>query len=137
LAQRDRRRLTLILFEVDAMDRTGISTAGMRQIPACANTHALPAPAPRGRRWPHRRSAFRLLVSDAAEDSAGQFAVLITRKIRELAIHHPRSPVGRVVTVSLGIGSGVPGRQDECALLQAAAAELGGSGIPAADCEAG
>jgi PleD family two-component response regulator len=45
--------------------------------------------------------------------------------VRELAIHHPRSPMGRYVTVSVGIGSEVPpwGETDN-SLLQKAEANI-------------
>jgi PleD family two-component response regulator len=43
------------------------------------------------------------------EPDANRFAESILARVRDLAIHHPRSSVSRYVTVSAGIATMVPG----------------------------
>jgi diguanylate cyclase (GGDEF)-like protein len=53
--------------------------------------------------------------------SACEYAEVILGRIRALAIHHPRSRIGRFVTVSAGVATAVPPRDRGCeALLEAA-----------------
>jgi diguanylate cyclase (GGDEF)-like protein len=70
------------------------------------------------------------------QDAACAYAEVILNRIRALAIHHPRSRIGRFVTVSAGVVSAVPPRDLGCeTLLEAAqraltrAKEAGGNQV--------
>jgi diguanylate cyclase (GGDEF)-like protein/PAS domain S-box-containing protein len=112
LAQRESRRLTLVTFDLDFFTqyREVFGTQGgdqcfrriARVIAGC-----------------FRRSTdlcarldddqvIALTVGMEAAD-ATRFAESILTRVRDLAIHHPRSSVSRYVTVSAGIASLVPG----------------------------
>jgi diguanylate cyclase (GGDEF)-like protein len=45
-------------------------------------------------------------------EGAARFAESILARIRDLAIHHPRSSISRYVTVSAGVASAIPGPDD-------------------------
>jgi GGDEF domain-containing protein len=50
---------------------------------------------------------FALAASLTPEQATGH-ARLLTARIRNLHLHHPRAPGERLVTVSVGLGHGVP-----------------------------
>jgi PleD family two-component response regulator len=43
------------------------------------------------------------------EADANKFAEAIVGRVRDLAIHHPRSSISRYVTISAGIATLIPG----------------------------
>ena len=51
---------------------------------------------------------FAVLVGSADESQALELAERVAQKVRNLSIHHPRSPVARFVTVSYGVASEIP-----------------------------
>jgi diguanylate cyclase (GGDEF)-like protein/PAS domain S-box-containing protein len=140
IARREQRRITVIVFHVDAFDRyreiygKHAADASIRKV-AHAITGALRRAGDLAARVTDER--FACLISSLEADKAGQFAEQIARKVRELAIHHPRSPLGRYVTVTYGVASDVPGRKDDGSLLEKAEADLGVPKATAADREAG
>jgi diguanylate cyclase (GGDEF)-like protein/PAS domain S-box-containing protein len=120
IAQRDNRRLALILFDIDALgayNDTFGRTAGDscikrvgRAIGGCLRRSSdLMA------RW--EGGTIISLVQGMTVEQALPFADAIRDRVRETRIHHPRSPVERYVTVSCGAASMVPGTDDAPELL--------------------
>lgn len=66
-----------------------------------------------------------LLVHGSSAPTAKEFGASIAADVRALAIHHPKSPLGRHITVSVGVCAEVPvGETDAVRLLQRARAQL-------------
>ncbi len=124
IGQRDGRALTLMRFDVDAyrdyQDVFGrVATENMlRQLGRTIGSAM-------------RRTSdvvarlgddeFVALGVAMAQPAAVEYAEVIVGRIRALAIHHPRSRIGRFVTVSAGVVTTVPPRDCGCeALLEAA-----------------
>lgn len=133
IAGREQRRMTVIVFQVDELDRYR-DFYGKHAADSCLRkvAHAIGGSLRRAgdvaaRVADHR---FAALVGGAEEPAAREFAARIARKVRDLAIHHPRSSAGRYLTVSFGIGTEVPTWGDgDNTLLQEAEADLeGGAG---------
>lgn len=110
-ARRESRRLGLIVFEVEALDRYR-ETFGRQAADSCLRriAHAIQGSLRRrgdfaARIADHR---FAALVGSGESASIGEFAAVIARRVQDLAIHHPRSPAGRYVTVAHRIASEVP-----------------------------
>ncbi|MBW7930692.1 MAG: diguanylate cyclase [Gammaproteobacteria bacterium] len=126
LAGREQRRVGIIVFEVDALDRYR-DLYGRHAADSCLRkvAHAISGALRRGGDLAARisDSRFAALVGSAEDAHVRQFAERIALRVRELAIHHPRSPAGRYVTVSIGICSEVP-PADAADLLDKAEAEL-------------
>jgi len=128
IASREQRRISVIVFQVDALDRYR-DLYGKHAADSCLRkvAHAISGSLRRTGDIAARvaDNRFAALVGSADESGAKEFAGQIARKVRELAIHHPRSPTGRYVTVSVGLGSEVPpwGENDN-SLLQKAEAEI-------------
>jgi diguanylate cyclase (GGDEF)-like protein len=128
VASRERRRISVIVFQVDALDRYR-DLYGRHAADSCLRKigHAITGSLRRTGDVAARvaDNRFAALVGSAEESDARGFAAQIARKVRELAIHHPRSTSGRYVTVSVGIATEVPPwgetRND---LLQKAEAEI-------------
>lgn len=111
IAGRESRRLGLIVFEVEALDRYR-ETFGRLAADSCLRriAHAIQGSLRRrgdfaARIADHR---FAALVGSGESASVGEFAAAIARRVQDLAIHHPRSPGGRFVTVAHRIASEVP-----------------------------
>ncbi len=128
VASREQRRLSVLVFQVEALDRYR-DLYGKHAADSCLRkiAHAITGSLRRAGDVAARvaDNRFAALVGSAEEIHAQDFAAQIARKVRELAIHHPRSPSGRYVTVSVGIGSEVPpwGETDN-GLLQKAEASV-------------
>jgi diguanylate cyclase (GGDEF)-like protein len=127
IAAREQRRVSVIVFQVDAFDRYR-DLYGKHAADSCLRkvAHAITGSLRRAGDLAARvaDNRFAALVGSSEESRIREFAAQIARKVRELAIHHPRSPAGRYVTVSLGFGSEVPawGESDNTLLQQAEAA---------------
>lgn len=128
VACREQRRISLIVFQVDALDRYR-DLYGKHAADSCLRkvAHAISGSLRRSGDVAARvaDNRFAALVGSTEPEQAREFALQIARKVRELAIHHPRSPTGRYVTVSFSVGSEIPawGEADN-ALLQKAEAEI-------------
>jgi diguanylate cyclase (GGDEF)-like protein len=127
VASREQRRISVIVFQVDALDRYR-DLYGKHAADSCLRkvAHAISGSLRRAGDVAARvaDNRFAALVGSGEENSAREFAAQIARKVRELAIHHPRSPAGRYVTVSIGFGSEVPtwGNVDNTLLQKAESA---------------
>jgi len=70
-------------------------------------------------------SEFVVLGVSMEPPSAVSHAEQILGRVRALAVHHPRSPTGRYLTMSCGIVTSAAGRSSECeSILEAAAKAL-------------
>ena len=128
IAQRDGRQLTVMRFDLDAF-RTYIEIYGrmaadnvLRQvaktiISSMRRTSDLVA------RFDD--DEFVVLVVSMEPPSALSHAEQILGRVRALAVHHPRSPTGRYLTMSCGIVTGTPGRNPDCeSILETASKAL-------------
>ncbi len=128
IAGREQRRLTVLVFQVDALDRYR-ELYGRHAADSCLRKlgHAISGSLRRAGDVAARvaDNRFAALVGSGEEAHAREFAHQIARKVRELAIHHPRSTTGRYLTVSVGLASEVPPWGETAnTLLQQAEAEL-------------
>jgi len=111
IARREQRRLSVIIFRVDALEKYTDSfgrhatDATLRKV-AHAITGSLRRQGDFGARFSNDR--FAVLMGSADEDQVTRVAEHISHKVRGLAIHHPKSTSDRFVTVSYGIASEVP-----------------------------
>jgi diguanylate cyclase (GGDEF)-like protein len=64
---------------------------------------------------------FVVLMPHTGQRGAAAVADLLRRKIEELNLEHPRSPLGNRVTISLGVATAIPERRSTAELLVAAA----------------
>jgi diguanylate cyclase (GGDEF)-like protein len=127
IAGREKRRVSLIVLQVDALDRyrdlygRQAADSCLRKV-AHAITGALRRRADIAARVADNR--FAALVGSGEPHQVTEFAERIAARVRDLAIHHPRSPTGRYVTVSYSVGSEIPrwGEIDNTLLQQAEAA---------------
>jgi len=128
IAQRDGRQLTVMRFDLDAF-RTYIEIYGrmaadnvLRQvaktiISSMRRTSDLVA------RFDD--DEFVVLGVSMEPPSALSHAEQILGRVRALAVHHPRSPTGRYLTMSCGIVTGTPGRNPDCeSILETASKAL-------------
>src|SRR5262245_9016132 len=128
IAQRDSARITVMRFDLDAF-RSYIEIFGrmaadnvLRQVgktiaSAMRRTSDVVA----------RFDDDEFVVLGVAMEppSAALHAEQILGRVRALAVHHPRSPTGRYLTMSCGIVTGIPSRGSDCdAILEAASRAL-------------
>jgi diguanylate cyclase (GGDEF)-like protein len=120
VGQRDGRTLTLLRFDVDACREYHevfgrVATENMlRQLGrtiASAMRRTSDIVARTG------DDEFIALGVAMEQTSACAYAETILARIRLLAIHHPRSRTGRFLTVSAGVVTAVPPRDQECEAL--------------------
>lgn len=112
LAQRESRRLTLIAFDLDyfsqyrdVFGRQGADQCFRRIARVVAGCFR------RSTDMCARLDEDQVIALSVGmeEADASKFAETILGRVRDLAIHHPRSSISRYVTVSAGIGSIIPG----------------------------
>jgi len=128
LAQRDSHEIGLVFFDVDDLstyndvfDKVGGDACIRRVARVIAGSYR------RGSdlvgRW--EGGTFAVLIQGEAADRASTYARIVTQRVRDLLIHHPRGSAERYVTVSAGVASLVPPRELELsALLRACATAL-------------
>ncbi len=116
--------LSLAVLDVDHFKRYNdtlghaAGDAALRQIAAIlqANTQRPSDLAAR-----HGGEEFALLFAGTAARDAAVLAETVRRQVEALALPHPASPSGAVITVSVGVATLVPAREDELARLFLAA----------------
>jgi len=111
IARREQRRIGVIVFSVDCL-------AEYREIYGRQATNSLLRKVGHAIGGTLRRAGdfgariandrFAVLISDSDEEQAKACANRVTAKVRDLAIHHPRSTVAKFATVSYGVASEVP-----------------------------
>ena len=126
--RRVRRQVSLLLFRVDAFAAYR-EVFGRHAADSCLRKvgHAIGGCLRRDADLVARYSEdqFVALVGGADEAQAAEFAQRIADRVRLLAIHHPRSPVDRFVTVAWSATVRTPGLHDDYrALLTGAEASL-------------
>lgn len=112
LAQRESRRLTLIAFDLDFFDqyrdvfgRQGADQCFRRIARVIAGCFRRSTDLC-GRLDDDQVIALTVGMEDV---DANKFAESILSRVRDLAIHHPRSSISRYVTISAGVATTVPG----------------------------
>jgi diguanylate cyclase (GGDEF)-like protein len=128
LAQRESRRLTLILFDIDAFHayqgvfgRAGAEQT-VRRVGRMIGGCFRRASDLCGRFDEDKVVA---LANGMTTEQARSHAENVIARVHELAIHHPRSPVSRFVTMTAGVATLVPSRDGAPQrLLEAAVAAL-------------
>ena len=127
LAQRESRRLTLMLFEIDALSsyqdvfgRAGADQT-VRRVARVVGGCFRRSSDLCGRFDDDRLVA---LANGMTGEQARAHAENVIARVHELAIHSPRSPVSRFVTMTAAVVTLVPGRDDAPARLLDAAGEL-------------
>jgi diguanylate cyclase (GGDEF)-like protein len=136
LARREQRRLTVAVFRVDAFEAYE-ALFGRHAADACLRkvSRAIASLLRRAGDYPSRagHDRFAVLMTGGDEASNREHAGRIAQRVRDLAIHHPRSLPARYVTVSWEVVSLVPPRSaEEPDLL-----ELAEAGLPATGDETG
>lgn len=128
IAAREQAWLAVIAFRVDAMaayiDTFGqhAGDSALKRISHSVRRRLKRAGDIGGRIGP---DSLALIVHGSSAPMAREFADSIAEDIRALAIHHPRSPVSRHITVSTGVCAEVPsGEADAQGLLDRALAQL-------------
>lgn len=128
-ARREQRRISVVVFRVDALE-SYFTLFGRHTTDACLRkvAHAIANSLQRAgdlcARVGHDR--FAILVQGADAEPVAAYAGRIGQRIRDLAIHHPRSPLARYVTVSWGLATGIPAQgDDEPQLLEEAEGRIG------------
>jgi diguanylate cyclase (GGDEF)-like protein len=126
IAQRDGRMLTVMRFNIDAW-REYVEVFGrgpgenvLRQVGrtvATATKRASDIVAKQG------DDEFVVLGVSMDPTNAARFADQIIGRVRSLAIHHPRSTIGRYMTVSAGVVTAVAPRDKPCEVILEAAAQ--------------
>jgi len=115
LAQRESRRLTLILFDIDAFQSyQGVfGRAGgeqtVRRVARVVGGCFRRASDLCGR---FDEDKIVALANGMTTEQARSHAENVIARVHELAIHHPRSPVSRFVTMTAGVATLVPSRED-------------------------
>jgi len=128
IARREERPVALIVFQIDAF-ASYREVFGRHSEEACLTkvAHAIHGALHRAGDLAARLDAdrFAVLAGNSTLPQVEAFAADIAERVRQLAIHHPRSPVARFVTVSAGVASLVPGQaQGAEDLLEEAIAAL-------------
>lgn len=120
IAQREGRALALFVFDIDALGiyndtfgrlagDTVIRRVGRALLSGLRRASDLVARVEGGR--------FVGLASGMSAAQAEAHGVALAARVRELHLHHPRSPVARVVTVTVGVAQQTPGPEDTPELL--------------------
>ncbi len=115
IAQREGRALALFVFDIDALGvyndtfgrlagDTVIRRVGRSLLAGLRRASDLVARVEGGR--------FVGLAAGMDAEHAQAHATALAARVRELHLHHPRSPSGRVVTVSAGYAQATPGPED-------------------------
>jgi diguanylate cyclase (GGDEF)-like protein/PAS domain S-box-containing protein len=121
VARREESALTLMLFDIDALG-TYNDTYGRPGGDACLKRVArtIAGVFRRGSdvvgKWEDGRIAVLACRQDAATAAnIVEHAAATVRKIAEMRIHHPRAPLQKYVTVTAGLATVLPGRDEESA----------------------
>lgn len=130
VARREQQRLSVIVFRIDALESYH-SLFGRHATEACLRkvahgiANSLQRAADYCARVGHDR--FAVMIGGAEEERVAAFAERIAQRVRDLAIHHPRSQLARYLTVSWSLASEIPSAlAEEPGLLEDAEARITG-----------
>jgi diguanylate cyclase (GGDEF)-like protein/PAS domain S-box-containing protein len=114
VAQRDSHEIGLVLFDIDDLGPynetfdKGAGDACIRRV-----GRVIAASYRRGAdligRW--QGGTFAVLIQGDTAEKAANYARIVTQRVRDLLIHHPRGAAERYVTLSAGVASLVPPRE--------------------------
>lgn len=130
MARREQRRLSIALFRMVDFDSYH-ALFGRHAADACLRkvAHAIATSLRRSSDFCARigQADFAVLISAVDEARLAEFSSRIAQRVRDLAIHHPRSAVDRYVTVAGAVASETPGTRaaDPTLLLERVQARLG------------
>ncbi|MBL8201966.1 MAG: diguanylate cyclase [Chromatiales bacterium] len=133
VARREQQRLSVIVFRVDALESYHTlfgrhATEALLRKVAHSIANSLQRAADYCARVGHDR--FAVLIGGAEEERVVAFAERIAQRVRDLALHHPRSQLARYVTVSWTVASEIPATSaEEPALLEDAEARISGAAL--------
>lgn len=120
IAQREGRRLALLLFDIDSLT-TYNETFGKLAGDSCIKrvARAIVGCLRRGSDLTARLEGGTIasLMSGVAPEQVLPFTNSILERVRDARIHHPKSTVLRYVTVSAGVVSMVPGPEEKPEVL--------------------
>lgn len=134
IARREQRRLSVIIFQVDALDEYSASFgrhatySTLRKI-AHAITGSLRRHGDFGARYSNDRFAVVMSNTDPAQVTS--VAEHVASKVRSLAVHHPKSTTDKFVTISYGIATEIPEWTASCSTLLDSAEESLSRSTPA------
>jgi len=120
IARRERRRVGVVIFEVDYLEEyreklgRHATDSVLRKV-AHAINGSLRRASDFGARVGDDR--FAVVLGSVNDTEANNFAQRAVRKVRDLAIPHPRSPRARNITISFGAASEVPEWTSTCDVL--------------------
>ena len=131
IARREQQRVSVIVFRIDALESYH-HLFGRHATEACLRkvAHSIANSLQRASDYCARvgHDRFAVLIGGAEEDRVVAFAERIAQRVRDLAIHHPRSQLARYVTVSWSVASEIPSATaEEPGLLEDAEARVSGS----------
>jgi diguanylate cyclase (GGDEF)-like protein len=131
IARREQQRVSVIVFRIDALESYH-HLFGRHATEACLRkvAHSIVNSLQRATDFCARvgHDRFAVLIGGAEEDRVVSFAERIAQRVRDLAIHHPRSQLARYVTVSWSVASEIPSATaEEPGLLEDAEARVSGS----------
>ncbi|MCP4088781.1 MAG: diguanylate cyclase [Gammaproteobacteria bacterium] len=133
MARREKRNLSLMILQVEGFDAyREVYGRHAANSCLCKVAHAITGSLRRAGDLVARFSddQFVVLIGNSEEVNANKLANNITDKVRELSIHHPRSPVNRFITVSFGVASVVPtNAQNAATLVEQALKDIGDEAI--------
>ncbi|MEO8223238.1 MAG: diguanylate cyclase [Gammaproteobacteria bacterium] len=129
-ARREQQRMSVIVFRIEALESYH-RLFGRHATEACLRkvAHGIANSLQRASDYCARvgHDRFAVLIGGAEEEAVAAFARRIAQRVRDLAIHHPRSQLARYVTVTWSLASEVPAvSAEEPALLEDAEARLAG-----------
>ena len=120
IAAREQSWLAVIVFRVDAL-ASYIETFGQHAGDSALKriSHSIRRRLQRAGDTAARIADDELavLVHSTTAPAARKFADMICEDIKALAIHHPKSPVGRHLTLSVGVCARVPRNEDDAAAM--------------------
>lgn len=138
-ARREQMRISVVVMKVDALE-SYFTLFGRHTTDACLRkvAHVIGSSLQRAgdlyARIGHDR--FAILVQGGDEEPVAAYAGRIAQRVRDLAIHHPRSPLARYVTVSWSLASEIPAHEArEPGLLELAEGRIA-EGTPRDSCPA-
>jgi PAS domain S-box-containing protein/diguanylate cyclase (GGDEF)-like protein len=139
VARRDERPLTLLLFDIDDLERyceTFGKSAGdavIRRVARLISTCFRRGADVIGR-WDNGCAA--VLAGPVIPEGVNAYAQIVSQRVADMRLHHPRGVNQKIITVSSGVATAVPVRDDGgCARLVRAAesalrrAQSGGGGV--------
>ena len=134
LARREQRPLAVMVFQIDCFD-SYCDVFGRHAADSCLRkvAHAITGSLRRAGDLTARYGddRFAVLLGQGDAEQAQERATVIAAKVRELAIHHPRSVRDRFISVSFGVASVTPeALQNQPDLIARAEASLLDQGRP-------